>query len=179
MLKEDVLAFLESGRSDTKPAAAAPPASQPSSEKATPAAAAAAAAPRPPPQPAPEALTEDVVEPITGIRSSMVKSMTAALKVPHFGYADEVSQAATAQAGRREERREGRKAGRKAGAQCCGHVRVAGETGPPWLLRVFSPQSLPRARSAAHAVPSLRLRWTRSWPCARSSRPRRTPWASN
>jgi 2-oxoisovalerate dehydrogenase E2 component (dihydrolipoyl transacylase) len=45
---------------------------------------------RPPAAPAPEALTEDVVEPITGIRSSMVKSMTAALKVPHFGYSDEV-----------------------------------------------------------------------------------------
>ena len=35
-------------------------------------------------------LAEDRVEPITGIRKAMVKTMTRAQQVPHFGYADEV-----------------------------------------------------------------------------------------
>jgi len=33
---------------------------------------------------------KDRVEPITGIRKAMVKTMTRAQQVPHFGYADEV-----------------------------------------------------------------------------------------
>jgi len=35
-------------------------------------------------------LGEDKVEPITGIRKAMVKVMTRAQQVPHFGYNDEV-----------------------------------------------------------------------------------------
>ncbi len=33
---------------------------------------------------------EDRVEPIRGLRRTMVKTMTAALRVPHFNYSDEV-----------------------------------------------------------------------------------------
>ncbi|GAU89677.1 hypothetical protein RvY_02197 [Ramazzottius varieornatus] len=33
---------------------------------------------------------EDVVEPIKGIKKAMVKTMSAALQIPHFGYCDEV-----------------------------------------------------------------------------------------
>ena len=35
-------------------------------------------------------LADDRVEPITGIRKAMAKTMTRAQQVPHFGYADEV-----------------------------------------------------------------------------------------
>jgi len=35
-------------------------------------------------------LGEDKVEPITGIRKAMVKAMTRAQQIPHFGYDDEV-----------------------------------------------------------------------------------------
>ena len=35
-------------------------------------------------------LNEDKVERITGIRKAMVKAMTRAVQVPHFGYDDEV-----------------------------------------------------------------------------------------
>jgi len=35
-------------------------------------------------------LSEDRVEPITGIRKAMVKAMSRAQQVPHFGYDDEV-----------------------------------------------------------------------------------------
>jgi len=36
-------------------------------------------------------VTEDRVERITGIRKAMVKAMTRAQQVPHFGYDDEVT----------------------------------------------------------------------------------------
>jgi len=36
-------------------------------------------------------LAEDKVEKITGIRKAMVKAMTRAQQVPHFGYDDEVT----------------------------------------------------------------------------------------
>lgn len=36
-------------------------------------------------------LPVDVVEPIKGVKKAMVKSMTAALAIPHFGYCDEVN----------------------------------------------------------------------------------------
>lgn len=94
MLKEDVLAFIESGRKPTSAAHAAPTDTQaPPAEPRSGAPAKPSAAPTParPATPSPMALAEDVKEPITGIRSSMVKSMTAALRVPHFGYADEVT----------------------------------------------------------------------------------------
>lgn len=45
------------------------------------------AIPTPPPTP----IEDGVPVPIRGIRKAMVKTMTAALKVPQFGYRDEVS----------------------------------------------------------------------------------------
>jgi len=35
-------------------------------------------------------VNEDKVQPITGIRKAMVKAMTRAQQIPHFGYDDEV-----------------------------------------------------------------------------------------
>lgn len=40
---------------------------------------------------APVAIGTDRVEKLTGIRKAMVKSMHDALKIPHFGYCDEIS----------------------------------------------------------------------------------------
>lgn len=37
-------------------------------------------------------ISEDRVEPITGIRKAMVKAMSRAQQIPHFGYDDEVGQ---------------------------------------------------------------------------------------
>ena len=71
VLKEDVLKFIEGGNNEGAPASAT---------------SAVASVPFT----ASRGLTEDKAEPITGIKSAMVKSMTAALKVPHFSYADEV-----------------------------------------------------------------------------------------
>lgn len=42
-------------------------------------------------QPVSTYLGQDTVVPIRGIQRMMVKSMNEALKIPHFGYADEVS----------------------------------------------------------------------------------------
>eukprot|EP00045_Choanoeca_perplexa_P007397 m.66536 g.66536 ORF g.66536 m.66536 type:complete len:468 (-) comp14060_c0_seq1:56-1459(-) len=78
VLKEDVIAFMEGGQ--PSPQSPTPDQSQ-------------AATPSPTPVPVREpivALAQDVVEPIRGMQKAMVKSMTAALQVPHFGYADEV-----------------------------------------------------------------------------------------
>lgn len=52
-------------------------------------------APRSPPTtapapPSPSALVEDRIEKITGFKKAMVKTMSDALKIPHFGYSDEV-----------------------------------------------------------------------------------------
>ena len=43
------------------------------------------------PSKAPVAVVTDRVEKLTGIRKAMVKSMQDALKIPHFGYCDEIS----------------------------------------------------------------------------------------
>ncbi|PWA26974.1 hypothetical protein CCH79_00020790, partial [Gambusia affinis] len=46
---------------------------------------------RPPPvTPRPVFTGKDVTEPLKGFHKAMVKTMTAALKIPHFGYCDEV-----------------------------------------------------------------------------------------
>ena len=48
------------------------------------------------PPPVPKRVTpapppgKDYSEPIKGIRRAMVKTMTAAMKIPHFGYCDEI-----------------------------------------------------------------------------------------
>ncbi|XP_060933983.1 lipoamide acyltransferase component of branched-chain alpha-keto acid dehydrogenase complex, mitochondrial [Limanda limanda] len=50
-----------------------------------------AAAIKPPPMtPRPVFTGKDVTEPLTGFHKAMVKTMTAALMIPHFGYCDEV-----------------------------------------------------------------------------------------
>ena len=77
ILKEDVLKFLQSGGvSQAKPKQVEQPFAQP------------AAAPVVVVQPAPGTSTR---VPIKGIQKQMVKSMRAALQVPHFGYKEEVS----------------------------------------------------------------------------------------
>lgn len=47
----------------------------------------------PPPAPTPmlEPVLEDRTEPITGFKKAMVKTMSDALKIPHFGYCDEIT----------------------------------------------------------------------------------------
>lgn len=97
VLKEDVLRFIQNGAAapaSKAPAPAATPAAPACAAAAAPkAAAAAAAAPSPAAAPAAPAVTraaEDKVVPVRGIKKMMVKSMAAALKVPHFGYADEI-----------------------------------------------------------------------------------------
>ncbi|XP_061594082.1 lipoamide acyltransferase component of branched-chain alpha-keto acid dehydrogenase complex, mitochondrial [Cololabis saira] len=95
ILKEDILNFLAK-----QTGAILPPA--PVQEIQTPgptAAAAAAARPtgaspaaiKPPPAiPRPVFTGKDVTEPLKGFHKAMVRTMTAALKIPHFGYCDEV-----------------------------------------------------------------------------------------
>ncbi|XP_040895540.1 lipoamide acyltransferase component of branched-chain alpha-keto acid dehydrogenase complex, mitochondrial isoform X2 [Toxotes jaculatrix] len=94
ILKEDILNFLakqtgailpptpfqeiQTPGPGPTPAAATKPASTP-------------AASRPPPTtPKPVFTGKDVTEPLKGFHKAMVKTMTAALKIPHFGYCDEL-----------------------------------------------------------------------------------------
>uniref|UniRef100_A0A667Z1D5 Dihydrolipoamide acetyltransferase component of pyruvate dehydrogenase complex n=1 Tax=Myripristis murdjan TaxID=586833 RepID=A0A667Z1D5_9TELE len=89
ILKEDILNFLSK-----QTGAILPPA--PFQEIRPPPAAAAApksppaAMPQAPPTPKPVFTGKDVTQPLTGFHKAMVKTMTAALKIPHFGYCDEV-----------------------------------------------------------------------------------------
>ncbi|XP_054568118.1 lipoamide acyltransferase component of branched-chain alpha-keto acid dehydrogenase complex, mitochondrial isoform X2 [Eptesicus fuscus] len=83
ILKEDILNFLEK-----QTGAILPP--SPKAEIMPP-------PPKPKDTPLPTPITkspvftgQDRTEPITGFRKAMVKTMTAALKIPHFGYCDEV-----------------------------------------------------------------------------------------
>ena len=46
--------------------------------------------PAPTPPPIVQPVLEDRTEPITGYKKAMVKAMTNALKIPHFGFSDEV-----------------------------------------------------------------------------------------
>uniref|UniRef100_A0A3B4YNP5 Dihydrolipoamide acetyltransferase component of pyruvate dehydrogenase complex n=1 Tax=Seriola lalandi dorsalis TaxID=1841481 RepID=A0A3B4YNP5_SERLL len=92
ILKEDILNFLakqtgailpptpfqEIQTPGPGPAAAARPASTP------------AAVTPPPSTPRPAFTGKDVTEPLKGFHRAMVKTMTAALMIPHFGYCDEV-----------------------------------------------------------------------------------------
>ncbi|XP_030582928.1 lipoamide acyltransferase component of branched-chain alpha-keto acid dehydrogenase complex, mitochondrial isoform X1 [Archocentrus centrarchus] len=98
ILKEDILNFLAK-----QTGAILPP--TPFQEIQTPPQAPAAAVPvaaaagpvrtkvavKPPPTtPKPVFTGKDVTEPLKGFQKVMVKTMTAALKIPHFGYCDEV-----------------------------------------------------------------------------------------
>lgn len=77
VLKEDILRFIKTGGAVSTPAAAAPaPSATPTPAAVTPLFQAGSGA------------TERV--PIRGIQKQMVKSMRAALQIPHFGYKEEV-----------------------------------------------------------------------------------------
>eukprot|EP01027_Heterolobosea_sp_BB2_P025312 GEZU01038842.1.p1 GENE.GEZU01038842.1~~GEZU01038842.1.p1 ORF type:complete len:536 (+),score=172.90 GEZU01038842.1:116-1723(+) len=74
VMKEDVLNFIKSG--------GAPVAAQPAE---------VAAQPRQQVQaPVYTPVAEDRIEPVRGLRRTMIKTMTAAVQVPHFGYCDEI-----------------------------------------------------------------------------------------
>ncbi|XP_006790346.1 lipoamide acyltransferase component of branched-chain alpha-keto acid dehydrogenase complex, mitochondrial [Neolamprologus brichardi] len=95
ILKEDILNFLAKQTGAILPPApfqeiqtpppapaAAPAAAKPVSTKA--------AVKPPPATPKPVFTGKDVTEPLKGVQKAMVKTMTVALKIPHFGYCDEV-----------------------------------------------------------------------------------------
>ncbi|XP_078102862.1 lipoamide acyltransferase component of branched-chain alpha-keto acid dehydrogenase complex, mitochondrial isoform X2 [Sander vitreus] len=90
ILKEDILNFLAK-----QTGAIIPPTlfqeiqTPPPATAAQPASTAAAAKP-PPATPRPVFTGKDVTEPLKGFHKAMVRTMTAALKIPHFGYCDEV-----------------------------------------------------------------------------------------
>lgn len=98
--KEDVLNHVAAGGAKTlapgaKAAAAAAPAkpaaAAPAAPAAAPAPAAAAAIPAGAPLVSPAAGTRaDSTVPVKGLARAMVKSMSAAWQVPHFGYCDEI-----------------------------------------------------------------------------------------
>ena len=90
VLKEDILAYIEGDRSRAAPPS--PPAFVPPS---IPVSAPAPAAPTlsvapPAPRAAPVFLGKDKTEPAGPIVKAMTKSMMEALKIPHFGYKDEI-----------------------------------------------------------------------------------------
>ncbi|XP_022064769.1 lipoamide acyltransferase component of branched-chain alpha-keto acid dehydrogenase complex, mitochondrial [Acanthochromis polyacanthus] len=94
ILKEDILNFLAK-----QTGAILPPTPFQEIQTPPPAAFITAAAARPasvPPAVKPPPITKpvftgkDVTEPLKGFHKAMVKTMTAALKIPHFGYCDEV-----------------------------------------------------------------------------------------
>ncbi len=87
VLKEDILNFLNN-QTTTTSRPPPPPSASP-----------AAPAPVRKPEPAPTVqvqrppivkLGQDKTEPVKGITKAMVKAMTEALKIPHFGYKDEI-----------------------------------------------------------------------------------------
>ena len=91
VLKEDILAFVASGgqpAAASRPVPSAPPTPAP----APPPAARPAPPPPPPPaaRPAPVFLGKDKTEPAGPIVKAMTKTMSEALKIPHFGYKDEI-----------------------------------------------------------------------------------------
>lgn len=88
VLKEDILAFLEGGRSrvETPAPPPRPVFSPPAAAPSPPAAPAVVPAARP----APVFLGQDKTEPAGPIVKAMTKSMMEALKIPHFGYKDEI-----------------------------------------------------------------------------------------
>uniref|UniRef100_H2LDZ9 Dihydrolipoamide acetyltransferase component of pyruvate dehydrogenase complex n=1 Tax=Oryzias latipes TaxID=8090 RepID=H2LDZ9_ORYLA len=96
ILKEDIMNFLakqtgailppapvqEIQTPGPSPPSAAAPAGRPTSPSTV--------VKAPPPRTTPVFTGKDVTEPVKGFHKAMVKTMTAALKIPHFGYCDEV-----------------------------------------------------------------------------------------
>ncbi|KAM8744814.1 lipoamide acyltransferase component of branched-chain alpha-keto acid dehydrogenase complex, mitochondrial isoform 2-T2 [Acanthopagrus schlegelii] len=89
ILKEDILSFLAKQTGAILPPAP-PPAPPPAAAAAARPVSTASAAKAPPTTPRPAFTGRDVTEPLKGFHKAMVKTMTAALKIPHFGYCDEV-----------------------------------------------------------------------------------------
>uniref|UniRef100_A0A3Q0REG1 Dihydrolipoamide acetyltransferase component of pyruvate dehydrogenase complex n=1 Tax=Amphilophus citrinellus TaxID=61819 RepID=A0A3Q0REG1_AMPCI len=98
ILKEDILNFLAKQTGAILPPTPfqeiqtppqAPAAAVPVAAAAGPVRTKAAVKP-PPTTPKPVFMGKDVTEPLKGFQKVMVKTMTAALKIPHFGYCDEV-----------------------------------------------------------------------------------------
>ncbi|XP_038554791.1 lipoamide acyltransferase component of branched-chain alpha-keto acid dehydrogenase complex, mitochondrial [Micropterus salmoides] len=95
ILKEDILNFLAKQTGAILPPTlfqeiqTPPPVPPPAAAAARPASTAAALK-APPTTPKPIFTGKDVTEPLKGFHKAMVKTMTAALKIPHFGYCDEV-----------------------------------------------------------------------------------------
>uniref|UniRef100_A0A673B125 Dihydrolipoamide acetyltransferase component of pyruvate dehydrogenase complex n=1 Tax=Sphaeramia orbicularis TaxID=375764 RepID=A0A673B125_9TELE len=83
ILKEDILNFLSK-----QTGAILPPA--PFQDIRTPAAMVSRPGPAGPTGPRPVFTGKDRMEPLKGFHRAMVKTMTAALQIPHFGYCDEV-----------------------------------------------------------------------------------------
>ncbi|XP_027234584.1 lipoamide acyltransferase component of branched-chain alpha-keto acid dehydrogenase complex, mitochondrial [Penaeus vannamei] len=98
ILKEDLLQYLEARKSGKKaptPSAPARPVVTTTPDKPVPPPAAAPpkAPPKLPPS-MPVILGEDKEVAIKGFQRAMVKSMTQAMKIPHFGYCDEIDMTA-------------------------------------------------------------------------------------
>uniref|UniRef100_UPI003AAE093A lipoamide acyltransferase component of branched-chain alpha-keto acid dehydrogenase complex, mitochondrial n=1 Tax=Centroberyx gerrardi TaxID=166262 RepID=UPI003AAE093A len=85
ILKEDILNFLS-----RQTGAILPPAPFQEIRPPPPAPTAPPPAVPPPAAPKPVFTGKDLTQPLTGFHKAMVKTMTAALKIPHFGYCDEV-----------------------------------------------------------------------------------------
>ncbi|KAF3690548.1 Lipoamide acyltransferase component of branched-chain alpha-keto acid dehydrogenase complex [Channa argus] len=97
ILKEDILNYLARQTGAILPPTPFQEIQTPGPAPAPAAAAAATARPvstpatKPPPTtPKPVFIGKDITEPLKGFSKAMVKTMTAALKIPHFGYCDEV-----------------------------------------------------------------------------------------
>ncbi|XP_034035181.1 lipoamide acyltransferase component of branched-chain alpha-keto acid dehydrogenase complex, mitochondrial [Thalassophryne amazonica] len=98
ILKEDILSFLAKQTGAILPPTPTQEVQSPSPPPSPPPPSAAAAKPvampaavKPPPAaPRPVFTGKDVTEPLKGFHKAMVKAMSAALKIPHFGYCDEV-----------------------------------------------------------------------------------------
>jgi len=91
VLKEDILSFVASGG---KSVPAPTPSTSPVPPPASPVQKSAPLPPPPPPapvaRPAPVFLGKDKTEPAGPIVKAMTKTMSEALKIPHFGYKDEI-----------------------------------------------------------------------------------------
>ncbi|XP_038068337.1 lipoamide acyltransferase component of branched-chain alpha-keto acid dehydrogenase complex, mitochondrial-like isoform X2 [Patiria miniata] len=95
VLKEDMLRYIDMRQSGaTTTTISAPPKPPPPTPQAPPSLPPTPppiAPPVPPPRPLePVVVGQDRTEPIRGIKKAMVKTMTAANQIPHFGYCDEI-----------------------------------------------------------------------------------------
>ncbi|XP_054901164.1 lipoamide acyltransferase component of branched-chain alpha-keto acid dehydrogenase complex, mitochondrial [Poeciliopsis prolifica] len=90
ILKEDILNFLAKQTGAILPPAPLFQEIQTPGPAPTPPLSAPAGVRPPPATPRPDFTGKDVTEPLKGFHKAMVKTMTAALKIPHFGYCDEV-----------------------------------------------------------------------------------------